>query len=372
MIRQSKRPFGSIRRLPSGRYQVRWTHPLTREPHTAPRTFVKKAEASRYLAEVETDLGRGTWADPRGGKTPFEDWVMEYIEGAVRKRPSTLATFKSITKNHLLPAFGRRPIGTITSKDAQWFVRHAVESGATRETVRTRYAVLREVMNGAVDRGLIGTSPCHNVNLPPAELSKVRFLSPYEVERLARAMHPQYSTMVYVAGVLGLRWSEVAGLRVRCLDLLNGRLAVVEAVGRDGNMSPLKTKASRRTISLPSLVSSELAAHLSGRGLTAADSEEVVFTAPRGGLLVYTNWHKRDWAPAVEKAGLPGFRFHWLRHTAVGLMVQAGVHPKVIQERVGHSSYVTTMDIYAHLFSSADDKAAERVDSLFRPAALGY
>jgi len=365
MSRKSgRRDFGSVRELRSGRFQVRWTHPGTGEQHTGPRTFTSRTDARRYLASVQTDLDRGAWSDHKLGRVLFGDWAQQRID-AVHKRQSTRATHASILKNHLTPALGSMSLAAITPSDIQALVQKWVADGASRETVRTRYGLLREVMNSAVSSGLLITSPCRGVKLPPKLPSPVQFLDVEQLKRLAAATAETYRPMVSLGGVLGLRWSEIAGLRVRRLNLLGGTLTVAETISHDGARAEVKTEMSRRTITLPPFVRDELSAHLAACQLTAADPEALLFVAPRGGPLCYSNWHDRIWAPAVEAAGLPGFHFHWLRHTAVALMVEVGTHPKVIQQRLGHSSYSTTMDVYGHLFAATEDGVSARLDEIF-------
>jgi len=187
MTRKSgRRDFGSVRELRSGRFQVRWTHPGTGQQHTGPRTFTSRTDARRYLASVQTDLDRGAWSDHKLGRVLFGDWAQQRID-AVHKRESTRATHASILKNHLTPALGSLSLAAITPSDVQALVQKWVAGGASRETVRTRYGLLREVMNSAVSSGLLITSPCRGVKLPPKTPSTVQFLDVEQLQRLAAA-----------------------------------------------------------------------------------------------------------------------------------------------------------------------------------------
>ncbi|MDQ2754572.1 MAG: tyrosine-type recombinase/integrase [Actinomycetota bacterium] len=123
--------------------------------------------------------------------------------------------------------------------------------------------------------------------------------------------------MIWTAGVLGLRWSEVTGLRVGRIDLLRRTIKIVETNPAIGAMADTKTRSSRRTLTMPTLVADELAAHLARQNLTAADPDRLVFAAPEGGRLIATNFNQRDWQPALKAAGITGFTFHGLRHSSV-------------------------------------------------------
>jgi integrase len=110
-----------------------------------------------------------------------------------------------------------------------------------------------------------------------------------------------------------------------------------------------------------------LAAVLERRGLTAADGDTLLFVAGGGEPLNYTNWRRRTWLPACEKAKLPHLRFHDLRSLAATALVAAGVDVKTAQTRLGHSSPQVTLALYARTTVAADRKAADAVGDAFRP-----
>ena len=110
--RQGRRRFGAIRRLPSGRYQVRYRTADGRYV-TAPTTFETKADAGRYLSKIETDMLRGEWADPRLGRTSFNEWADRWLDSTVNLRANTKDGYRSILRRYLRPAFGSYPLGRI-------------------------------------------------------------------------------------------------------------------------------------------------------------------------------------------------------------------------------------------------------------------
>jgi integrase len=123
--------------------------------------------------------------------------------------------------------------------------------------------------------------------------------------------------MPYLGAMLGLRWGEVAGIRVGRLDLLGRTLTVAEQVTRGPKgttvFGPPKSTAGRRTLAIPEVLAEMLAAHLAHRALTAADPDALLFTAPDGDALEYANFRRRVWLPACELVNLEGFTFHDLR-----------------------------------------------------------
>jgi integrase len=125
-------------------------------------------------------------------------------------------------------------------------------------------------------------------------------------------------------------------------------------------VGPLKTKESRRVVTIPAFLAEELGQHLE-----RYPSPDLIFPGPSGGPLRRTNFGHRFWAPAVKAAGIsPMPTFHHLRHTAAALAIMEGAHPKAIQARLGHASITTTLNLYGHLFPSLDVELAERLDDV--------
>ncbi len=375
----SRRRFGRIRQLPSGRYQVR--HPdgaggLV----TAPRTFATRAEAERHLAAIETDQSRGTWSDPRRGRIRLDEWAEQWWATTVNLRPSTRARDRGYVNRYILSELGQYPLGDITQLQVRAWVAGLAGRGSgddTRRslspaTVRKAYGLLAKMLSAAVDAELIAKSPCQRVPVPRVERHEMRFLTSAEIAELAGAIDERYRALVLVGAYCGLRIGELAGLKRSRVNLLRRRLEVVEIlVEAEGQLytGPPKTSAGRRAVGIPEPVAAELEEHLARFAGT-----ELVFPGPGGGPLRGAAWRSRFWHPAVERAGLAPLRPHDLRHTAVALWIAQGANPKQIAARAGHSSVSFTLDRYGHLFDDADDALmAGLADAYVRPSspALG-
>jgi len=186
---------------------------------------------------------------------------------------------------------------------------------------------------------LARTLPCRGIKLPPVTTTRRVLLTPSHVAGLAEATPAEYRTMVWLGALLGLRWSEVAGLRVGSVDLLHYQVTIAEAITRDGRGRPVvgtpKSAAGVRTIAMPKSLVDLIAEHLALRGLTAADAERLVFEAPQGGPLGYTNWRRRIWLPATAAAQWPGAGFHDLRRASATALVVGRVNVRTAQARLG-------------------------------------
>jgi integrase len=334
---------GSVRRSP--RNPKRWEARYTALGQYVSQHFDTKDDAKAWLRKNE--------GKPRAERVTYAEWCAEYFASAT-KRATTLARDRSVNTKHLLPAIGDRQLASLTPYDVRQLVERIRERLAPA-TVRTNYGVLRAILAAAVDAEKIAVSPCRGVRLPRERRREIRFLSAEELTRLGEEMPVEYRPAVYLAGVLGLRWSEVAGLRVGRIDFLRRTLAVVETCAEVAGrvaFADVKSPSSRRTLEVPPFLLAMLSEHLARRGRPRPG--ELVLTAPKGGPLRRSTFRTRVFNPAVRRAGLDGLTFHALRHTSVGLMVEAGAHPEAIKARLGHASIRTTSDVYGHVLPGVD------------------
>ena len=221
--------------------------------------------------------------------------------------------------------------------------------------------------NRAVKDRLLGVNPAQGVdNLPRLPRGDKRFLTHEQVAQLADAAGERARLVILVLAFCGLRFGELAALRVRRVDLMRRRLEVAESVTEVGGVATFGSPKAHqsRSVPLPRFVVEELAEHITGRG-----PDEFVFPAPGGGVLRLMNWRRRVFDPAARAAGLEGLTPHELRHTAVSLAIAAGASPKDVQRMVGHASAAVTLDVYAGLFEDSLDDVAARMDAAARAAA---
>lgn len=352
----------AIRKLPTGRWEASYRDPAGRERTKNLRT---RAEADRWLAALKTGVARGDWVDPQLARTRFRDWADEWLATTAHLRVKTRVGYESTLRVHVLPVFGDLPIAGVQQVDVRRFVADMVAAGAAPGTVRGARKVLRLVLATAEGSGAIRSNPCNGVRVPMSPKADMVFLTPEEVEVLAGVIDPRYATMIRFAAYTGLRAGEIGALRVGRVDFLRGRVLVAQSVtaveGHGLVFSEPKTYE-RRSVTLPSFLREELAAHLAGR---TGNPDDFVFPNQSGGVLRHKDFYRRVYKPAVVAAGIsPTFRFHDLRHTCASLCIALGAHPKAIQERLGHSSITVTLDRYGHLFPKLDEALTERLDQL--------
>ncbi len=359
----ARRRFGSLRHLPSGRWQARYSSPAD-ERITAPATFATKGDAQRWLSAAETDLARGDWHDPRLGEIPFDEWAQRWL---ATKRPrlaaSTASVYHYLLRVHVLPRFGDVPVGRITAVDVQaWLAALHAESGLSPNSVAKTYRLLKGVLDGALEAGLIPRSPCVLTGAGTERNPEMKIATPEQVAAIAAAAGPRWEALILTAAYTGLRWGELAGLHRCDVDLDASTLRVVRQLREvNGQFShgPPKTAAGRRTVGIPLFVGRALAAHMDL--YTAPGDEGLVFPAQDKGPMRRSNFRRRVWEPATAEAGVSGLRFHDLRHTAATLAAASGTSLKALMARLGHASAAAALR-YQHVLSGQDAEIVQYLE----------
>lgn len=358
--------MASIRKLPSGRYRVRWRSPGGKEHGVTVRG---SHAAHRLKRDVETESDRGIVRDPKLAREPFGDYLRKNLVYDRRLRQTTLALYWTMERRYIRPAIGDRPIGGLRPQDLREMYAKLANDGVGTATIEVVHRVVSRVLSQALGDGIIPSNPAAHAVPPRARRKPPRILEPDELAAIMDVIDPRYRLLVRFAAETGLRFGEIAALRVSRLKLNEQvpRVEVVEAVfevvGRI-DTGPTKTGANR-SVEISADLARELTEHVKGKSRKAW-----VFTTPLGSVMSRTRFGARVWRPAVATID-PRPTFHDLRHTSAALAIRAGAHPKAIQERLGHASIRTTLDIYGHLFPNVGATLAEELGALFAGSGGG-
>ncbi len=332
--------------------------------HEYSRTFLTRKEATAFETNERSARYSGTWIDPRRAEVSFGELARTWLQRNPAKRQSGLAREESILRNHIYPRLETRPLGSLTPADVQDLVRVWSEKLSPR-SVKRQYGVLTAILNFAVASDVIVRSPARGVRLPTVTARPRPVLSASELSALAQALESLGGSglMVYMGAVLGLRWGECAGLRVKHFNSLERTVTIStqRTRGLGGRMveQAPKSEAGRRTLALPEALMGRLAAHMARREITGADEDAYLFVGPQGGPLEYSGFREHQWLKARAAVGKDDLEFHDLRRTNATAMVQAGVDMKTAQVRLGHSDPRLTLGIYAQATTAADRAAAD-------------
>ena len=320
--------------------------------------------------------------DRQQGKRPVRevekvgDYLKRWLNDIARPcvRVTTYAGYERIIRLHIEPEIGDLRLARLTADDLDALYSWLLEKGLAPATVNRVHALLHGALKHALQRGAVAVNVASAVKAPRVARKESSTLLPDEAVRLLDAAGGDRFHALYVLALTwGLRQAELLGLRWRDVDLAGAVLAVRQQVYRLGGewvYSEPKTAKGRRTISLSVMAVDALREQRRRQAeerLRAGPSWEdngLIFPNRRGRPMEKQNLLRRSFGPLLERAGLPHMRFHDLRHTAATLLLSEGVHPKVVQERLGHSSIAVTMDVYSHVMPTLQRDAAERLDRL--------
>lgn len=364
MAARGKRSFGSIRKLPSGRLQARFTAPDGRT-HRAPTTFDTKGDAEAWLAAQRTDIVRGSWLPPdrpRQAPVTLATYAATWLD-ARELKPRTRADYRSLLDRLILPTLGGLPIAAITPTDVRTW--HASLSRAGTPTLRAHaYALLRTILATAVTDDLIGTNPCRVRGAGSAKRKvKIRPATLAELEQIAAEVPGRYRLMVLLAAWCALRFGELTELRRGDIDVKNGRLRIRRGVTHVAGtyvVGTPKSDAGVRDVAIPPHLLPAVRAHLlehAGKG-----RDGLLFPAASGGHLAPSTLY-RVFYRARERAGRSDLRFHDLRHTGAVLAASTGATLAELMARLGHSTPAAAMR-YQHASADRDRAIAEMLSGL--------
>jgi len=349
-----------------GKYRVRYRDPNNKERS---KTFAKKVGAERFRASVENDINRGSWIPPERGSQTFGHYAQLWLT-TLDVKPSTRANYESHLSRHILPEFEEMEVSRIQWLTLETFKNDLLEKGLNPKTVRNVMNPVSLVLRTAVRDGALTTNPAREVSKPRSnQPKKITPASAEYILELTNAMADADRLLVLFATFSGLRAGECGGLQVSDIDFVGRKInvnrSVSEVHGKAQFTVPKNGKT--RTVPLPPFLMTQLSEHLERRGVSEDPSAQV-FTAPNGGIYRQSNFYKRVFKPAVEATGRSGFVFHHLRHTYASLLIKEGAHPRVIMERMGHSSIQITMNTYGHLFPSEDEETINGLENAFQKA----
>lgn len=372
-----KRSFGTIRRLPSGRYQA-----LYRAPdgvrYSGPTTYEYKSDAEAYLATVQADMVRQTWKAPVSSGESLGAYGARWIDERPLKDTSRIRYLEDWNK-HIEPRLGHLLLDQITPDVVRtWYAELGTElaaklaeknkiSTATRQdgtsTVARSYRILRAIMNTAVEDDLIPSNPCRIKNGGTYRNTERPTLSVAEVDTLATTVAKRYRALVLALAWTGIRLGEATELRRRDLDLAAGNIRVDRAAypNPEGGyfIDTPKSRAGHRTIAIPGFLVSETQEHLD-KFVKSPSADALVFPT-RTGECAY-GAAQTAITRALREMGRSDIRVHDLRHTGQVLAAQSGATLADLMARLGHSSVNAAMK-YAHAAGDHGRQVADRMDA---------
>ena len=341
----------NIARRPDGRWRARYRDAAGKE-HA--RHFPRKIDAQRWLDGVTAAVQTGAYTDPRTAKVTFGEYAAGWQSSHVG-RERTGSNIDVALRVHVLPTLGARTLTSIRRSDVQALVA-ALNATLAPGSVRNVVAVLGQVFAAAVDDRLIPASPATRLRLPTVDSAEVRPAPLADVAAMVDAMPARYRALGVLLAGSGLRIGEALGLQVADVDFLRRRVHVRRQRLRGGQLGPVKTPRSARTVPVGEVVVEALAAHLA-----AYPSGGDLFTTGQGGPLIYSGW-QTVWAGVRRSTGL-GLGAHDLRHFYASALIAGGATVVAVSSALGHSNASITLRVYAHLWPTDEDRGRVIMDA---------
>ncbi len=366
---------------------------LDRDPLTGKRRqrwhsgYRTKRLAEDALTAMADSVNKGTYvAKSKQSLTAYVEEWLRAIEPTVR--PSTHYSYARNLRLHVLPYLGTTTLHAVDAGMLNGLYATLLASGRrdheagglSPRSVRYVHTIAHRAFKDAVKWGRLARNPADAADPPRASSSGRPESVTWTAEQLrtflAGTRDNRHGTAYLVLATTGLRRGEALGLRWRDLDLAAGRAAIrqtVIAVRHTPMLGTPKTAKGRRTITLDKGTVAALREHRKAQAVERLRmgsgwvDHDLVF-AHIDGAMLHPERFTRSFSDAVKRSGLPTIRLHDLRHGWATMALSAGVHPKVVQERLGHANIGVTLDTYSHVTGSLHDDAAEQVAALFSDA----
>jgi integrase len=346
-------------------------------------------QGTRRQAQIEcsrliTESRGGAYVDP--GRVTVAEYLTRWLDHmGTQVSPRSRESYGETVEHNIVPLIGNIILAKLRPAAIAQMYSTALESGRRHRqgglsprSVHLMHRILSQALKQAVRWQLLAHNPCDAVSPPRVERKQMAVMDVDNTIELLEAARPKPLFMPILLGAFcGLRRGEVAALRWRHVDLEVGRLSIVmslEETRAGVRVKPPKSGRSR-TVALPALAVEELRRHrlkqaeeLLRLGVRQTDDTNVCLQKS------YEPWVPSNLTSAFYKfiraSGLPLVRLHDLRHSHATHLLGENVHPKIVQERLGHANITTTMDLYSHVMPGMQEDAAIRVDAALR-AAIG-
>lgn len=323
-----------------------------------------------------SQIQRGEFVDTT--KITVEEWVTIWLNEYSKKKVKlgTWESYSYITDKHIIPDLGDIKLQKLQTATIQKFYNSKIDAGLSTSHVRHMHVVLKQALDQAVRENHIIKNVV-NYTEPPTVKNKREsiFFTEEQLDTLIEAARTHRLGAAYMLDIsTGLRRGELLGLCWDAVDLKRGTITIKRQLlaSKAGPYldEDVKTTKSKRTIPIPANIVKELKAHGTRQKrekvLYGPDYQDnnLLFCYPDGTMIEPKNL-TRWFQTILEHAKLPKARLHDIRHSHASLLLKKGINPKVIQERLGHSTIGITLDLYSHLTPGMQEEASNMINDLF-------
>ncbi|MGD7051444.1 site-specific integrase [Sutcliffiella horikoshii] len=336
------------------------------------RGFKGKTEARKAEAEARVQWEKGSYIDP--SKITLGEYITIWLENKRDISPETRSTNEGHLRNHILPIIGSIQLQKVNVSDLEKLIKSLYDKGLAEGTVRKIYNLAYTCFKVATKKELINKNPfdlLEKGDKPKKHRAKFDYWSSEEVIHFFSVLEHRQRIMFVLAIRCGMRRSEICGLRWKDIDFVNKRLSIIQTLRpKQGLKIGTKTDAGYRSIALSNTVLDELQKHrkliVEERLFCDEYHDNDLVVCQSNGLPVSLGNFDKFWKRILSNTGMRKIKFHELRHTCASLLLSASVHPKVVQELLGHSSITMTIDTYSHLMPNMQSEAVNALDEMLK------
>jgi len=338
-----------------------------------------KKDAQKRLTELLSQLDKGIFCRP--GKTTLGEYLTVWLNDNIKPSlsPRTFGLYSYLSRVHLIPSIGNIPLTELKPHHLQRLYSEKLSSGLSARTVQLCHVALHKALKNAVKTNLLTRNVADSVDKPRIQHPEMHPMTETDINKfLEAAKQGSYYALFYTYLFTGMRRSEVLALRWSDVDLLSMQISVSRSMQYLNNVKnhvsfkEPKSKKSKRLIALSPSTVFVLEEHWKAQERMRESLELLPMTEND---LVFSHWDgspllpdsiTHAWVKLVRKCGLEGIRLHDARHTHATIMLKQGVHPKIVQERLGHSTISTTLDTYSHVAPGLQQAAAKGFDDILK------
>ncbi|GGG09621.1 site-specific integrase [Paenibacillus abyssi] len=335
------------------------------------RGFKTKKDAQKALVEAQSALNSGTYVKP--SKLSVSDYLIEWMNDKQHSigRETAKNHITSI-KNHIIPLIGEIPLSKLTALDIQKLTTSLYERGLASSTIKRTFNIINTALNKAEKMQLITKNVAALVDKPKVRRKELQVWEIYEIQRfLEVAQKSRYYLAFHLAIMAGMRQGEILGLRWQDVDYESRKIYIRQTLSHDGKelKSGAKTALGVRSVTVDAQTieylrrQSRIIENEKRLSKGVYTDKGLVVSTSTGNQLIPRNL-MREYKLLLERAEVRKITFHDLRHTHASLLLKQNVHPKIVSERLGHSSTQLTMDIYSHLMPNMQKEAADNLADL--------
>lgn len=303
----------------------------------------------------------------------LQQWLKDYVQPNLS--PRTAEGYEHICNHHFVPCLGNVRLNELKPEHLQRYYSEKLSNGLSAQTVRHHHTCLHKALQTALEWGLLARNPADAVRPPRAQGIEMQTYDEDDmVTFLKAARQTPYFALFHTALFTGMRRSEFLALRWCDLDLLLCRAYVTRTLhvlkGGRVVIRPPKSAKGKRMIDLTPENASVLREYREKQRLERAmlgkplADDDLVFSDLEGKPLL-PNTVTHAWIKLLRRTGLKPIRLHDARHSHASIMLKQGTHPKIVPERLGHSSIQITLDTYSHVAPGLQEAAAKRFDQAF-------